>query len=1035
MILNRSKLDVLEEIADATEAFVLMFDHSREVVWMNAAFERCVGYRLEDLKQRNRLPFLSFDGEETFLFAVQQALEGDRSEVFELHVVSSHGIQRNIHWSVLPCPAAAGSEGRAAVAVGTGHGGPEQVKSDLEAAAERYRILFENTGIAMMFISEDTTISLVNKEFENLTGYPKARVEGTMSWTELIADAADLERMRMFHRLRRIDPDLAPGVYDTKIRKREGELRDVMLRVTMIPGTTNSLASILDMTERKRAERAVRESEEKFRTLVENMQDTLYRSDLDGNLVYVSPSGARLLGYDTIEELLGKNIAEDFYYDGDERAKLIQELQAKGRVSNYEVTLKKQDGSPVPVSTNTHFYRDGNGTPLGVEGIFSDITRQKRAEKALLENEKHLRSITMNMPGVVFQFYAQDDGEWGISYAGERLAELFNLPADAENFFPVFLSHIHEEDRERFLDSVRNAVATVSSWSFEGRFFSTSPHEITWFQGLATPTRHEGCYVFDGLLLNISERKHAEEMSRQSEEKFSTVFMTAPDCIAITRVENGRIVEANLGFEEITGWKRLEAVGRTSTEIHFWVDPADRDFMVEELKAGRDVLHREFTFRCKDGSERNGIYSARPIRLAGEPCLIFVLQDITDWKALEEDRRKLERQLFQSQKMDAIGQLAGGVAHDFNNILMGIQGNVSLLQMEHDPSHPHAKRLGRIEEHVKRGANLTRQLLGFAREGKYEVRTLAVNDLVRKSVQFFIETRKEIEADLELEADVHPVEADPGQLEQVLLNLYINAGHAMPRGGNLHIRTSNVVLREEDARAFETKAGSYVRISVSDTGVGMDRETLKRIFEPFFTTRSQEGGTGLGLASAYGIIRNHGGLIKAYSEPGRGSTFNVYLPSSEERVPAEDQGPSEDLLTGSGGILLVDDEPMILESASRMLGALGYTVYPAASGQDAVSMYMEKRDRIDLVILDMILPGISGAQVLRMLREIDPGVRVVLSSGYGLQGEVQKVMESGCRGFIQKPYSMKELSLSVQRALSPPGGRQERQEGRQQSPP
>jgi PAS domain S-box-containing protein len=174
------------------------------------------------------------------------------------------------------------------------------------------------------------------------------------------------------------------------------------------------------------------------------MQDTLYRSDLRGNLVYVSPSGARLLGYNTIEELLGKNIAEDFYYDAGERARLIQELKANGRVSDYEVTLRRKDGSPVPVSTNTHFYYDGNGTPLGVEGIFSDITRRKQAEKALLEKEKHLRSITMNMPGVVFQFYAGDDGKWGISYAGERLAELFHLPADAENLFPVFQSHIHE---------------------------------------------------------------------------------------------------------------------------------------------------------------------------------------------------------------------------------------------------------------------------------------------------------------------------------------------------------------------------------------------------------------------------------------------------------------------------------------------------------------------------------------------------------------------------------------------------------------
>ncbi len=1022
MIPNRVMLDILENVAKAADAFVLIFDDALNIVWMNGAFEQRLGYRLDDLRGRDRIPFLSFDREEQFLLTIHQALLGDRPEEFEIPVSSVEGLRKNLHWKTMLIREDDETRQKMVVAVGRAAGNPEQAKSDLEAAEERYRVLFENTGIAMMFIREDTTISLVNKEFEKLTGQPKDQVEGKLSWTDLIARDEDLERMKMFHRLRRIDPELAPGVYDTKIRARDGERKDVMIRVTMIPGTAYSLASMLDMTERRRAEKATRESEQKYRSLVENMQDTLYRCDLEGNLSFASPSGAGLLHYDSMEELIGRNIATDIYMNPAEREMLLRELHENGRVMNYEVTLKRRDGSPVLVSTNSHLFHDGDGNVMGVEGIFSDITRRKQTERALLEKEKRLHGITMNMPGVVFQFYATDDGEWGISYAGERLSELFSLPEDAEKRFPVFLSHIHEEDRERFLASVRKAVETVSSWSFEGRFFGASPDETTWFQGLATPTRHDDRYVFDGLLLNISERKHAEEMSRQSEEKFSTVFMTAPDCIAITRLQNGRIIEVNLGFEEITGWTRREAVGRTSTDINFWADPVERDHMVEELKAGRDVLHREFLFCRKDGSSRQGIYSARAINLTGEPCLIFVLQDFTEWKILEEDRRKLERQLFQSQKMDAIGQLAGGVAHDFNNILMGIQGNVSLMQMEQDPGHPHFRRLDRIEEHVKRGANLTRQLLGFAREGKYEVRTLAVNDLVRKSAQFFIETRKEIDADFQLQEDVHPVEADAGQIEQVLLNLYLNAGHAMPKGGYLHIQTSNVVLREEDARAFETKPGNYVRISISDTGVGMDRETLKRIFEPFFTTRAQEGGTGLGLASAYGIIRNHGGLINAYSEPGRGSTFNVYLPSSEEKVEEEQQGPFKGLLAGSGRILLVDDEPMILEPAAQMLRMLGYTVYPAASGQEAVALYSEKGDRIDLVILDMILPGISGSQVLEMLMDINPGVRVILSSGYGLQGEVQKVMEAGCRGFIQKPYSMKELSGIVNQVLSSSSG-------------
>jgi two-component system, cell cycle sensor histidine kinase and response regulator CckA len=226
-----------------------------------------------------------------------------------------------------------------------------------------------------------------------------------------------------------------------------------------------------------------------------------------------------------------------------------------------------------------------------------------------------------------------------------------------------------------------------------------------------------------------------------------------------------------------------------------------------------------------------------------------------------------------------------------------------------------------------------------------------------------------------------------------------------------------MTLQEANAKTYEIKPGNYVTISISDTGMGMDSETLKRIFEPFFTTKAHEGGTGLGLASAYGIIRNHGGIINAYSEFGQGSTFTIYLPSSGKKVTEEDQASAKDLRTGSGSILLIDDEPMILGSTSEMLKSLGYTVYPAANGQEAVAVYMDKKDRIDLVILDMILPGMSGAQVLKMLKDTNPGVKVILASGYSMQGEVQKVMDSGCQGFIQKPYRLAELSRLVHEVI------------------
>jgi signal transduction histidine kinase len=441
-------------------------------------------------------------------------------------------------------------------------------------------------------------------------------------------------------------------------------------------------------------------------------------------------------------------------------------------------------------------------------------------------------------------------------------------------------------------------------------------------------------------------------------------------------------------------------------------------------KTGEPIKNAEFRGLRRDGAVRwmstttAGLYDGDG-KLTG---FMGITRDVTEKKLADEERRNLQEELVQAQKMESIGRLAGGVAHDFNNILMGIQGNTSLMLMEHSPEHPHYQRLSRIEEHVQRGAKLTRQLLGFARGGKYEVKTLAINDLIRKSAGFFIETRKEIEAFFELQEDLDPVDADAGQMEQVLLNIFINAGHAMPKGGQLHIRTANVFLEEPDAGVFDARPGSYIKISISDTGIGMDKETLERVFEPFFTTKSQEGGSGLGLASAYGIVRNHGGIIHAYSEPGRGTTLTIYLPSSEKTVDGEVHAPPKGPISGKGVILIIDDEPLILDSTKDLLEMLGYTVYCAASGQEGTAFYMEKKDRIDLVILDMILPGMSGSQVLRMLKANNPGVRVILSSGYSLQGEVQKVMDDGCVGFIQKPFNLAELSTIVHQALHPAGG-------------
>jgi CheY-like chemotaxis protein len=385
----------------------------------------------------------------------------------------------------------------------------------------------------------------------------------------------------------------------------------------------------------------------------------------------------------------------------------------------------------------------------------------------------------------------------------------------------------------------------------------------------------------------------------------------------------------------------------------------------------------------------------------------------------------MEATLLQAQKMEAVGVLAGGIAHDFNNLLMGVLGNVSVALLNAGLNEALRRNIENIESLVSRGASLTRQLLGFARGGKYEVKTHNLSRIIDEEAMLFGNTKKEIMIVNKPTPDLWSVEADRSQIEQVLMNLFVNAGQAMPNGGYLYLSTENVTIDEKFVRPYEIKSGRYVLISVTDTGTGMDEFTRKRIFEPFFTTKEAGKGTGLGLASVYGIVKNHGGFINVYSEKNHGSSFHIYLPASDAGVVDAGNSSLIDRLVvnGEGTILLVDDEKMIMEIGQEMLEAMGYRVITAASGIEAIEKFTSIRDgngevdTVDLVIQDMIMPGMGGGEVFDRLREIDPNVKVLLSSGYSFNGQAREILDRGCQGFIQKPFTMAEMSRKIREMI------------------
>ncbi len=473
-----------------------------------------------------------------------------------------------------------------------------------------------------------------------------------------------------------------------------------------------------------------------------------------------------------------------------------------------------------------------------------------------------------------------------------------------------------------------------------------------------------------------------------SEAKFAKAFNANPSGMAITTLD-GRVVDVNEAFLRTLGYTREESIGRTTVDLGLWHSDEERARAIQEAQTLGRVQTIEIEGHTKQRARRTLLYSAELIELDGAPHVLVLTTDITE-------RRQLEEQLRQAVKMEAVGRLAGGIAHDFNNLLTAI-----------------------IRRAGDRAAQLTRQLLAFSRRQPLTPRVIDVNALVADMDRLL---RRLIGEDIELRTvltpDLGAVRADAGQLEQVIMNLAVNARDAMPRGGKLTIETANTELDESYAREHVTvRAGPAVMIAVSDTGTGMDSETLAHIFEPFFTTKEVGKGTGLGLATVYGIVKQSGGHVWVYSEPGRGTAFKIYLPRVTEPVEGVGAATAPTTLQGTETILVVENEAPVRELARRMLEAKGYTVLTAAAPADALALVERHPEPIHLAVTDVILPGMDGPALARRLEQVRPGLRVLFVSGYANEAIVhQGVLDPGV-AYLPKPFTAEALARKVRAVL------------------
>ena len=643
-----------------------------------------------------------------------------------------------------------------------------------------------------------------------------------------------------------------------------------------------------------------------------------------------------------------------------------------------------------------------------------NLIRRRRAERQLLQREAdYLRLVDNVTEGLLI---TQDDrlifaNHQAAAITGYTVSELLSKP---------FTEFVHPEDALAMWENYQRRIQGLDAPEVRTSRIFYRDGSIRWVEFKSMLIKWEGQPAALSFCNDVTERKLAEDMLRASEEKFARAFRESPVWVVISSLKDGRYIEVNDTFLRDTGYTWDEVIGRTSVELGTWLEQNDREWIINRIKEKGSIRNVEVERRTKSGNVLIMLFSGESFDMGNEKCLLSVSLDITDYRRMEDDKSRLESQLREAQKMEALGTMAGGLAHDFNNILMGILGRVSLLQAEPDIGQPHKDHLGNIEELVESATNLTRQLLAFARGGRFEPRVLDINQLIQKTTKIFGRTHKQITVFEEFTPQVWTVEADRGQMEQVFLNLMINAWQAMPEGGELRLTTENLDFSEKRPPHSQLLLQKYVRITLTDTGTGMDDATMQRIFDPFFTTREMGRGTGLGLASAYGIIKNHGGVITVQSELGQGTSFHIYLPASGKDVSVFEKDPHQ-LIQGSEAIMVVDDEPLILEIAVEMLETLGYRVVPAGGGQAALDLFQNLHGELDLVILDMIMPGMSGEQTYERLKAIDPSVKVMLSSGYSMSGQAERIIRKGCRDFLQKPFNLGELSRKVRAALDDNG--------------
>jgi two-component system cell cycle sensor histidine kinase/response regulator CckA len=885
----------------------------------------------------------------------------------------------------------------------------------LRASEQHYRNLFENANDIIFGCDLVGNFTSINRAAEQITGYTREEAFG-MNLLQVVAP--EYREPAVYWLGRAVKGETPPfGQWEIVAKDGRRLLLEVSIQLDYQEGKPAAVQGIArDITERKRAEEALAESEERFRSLVENATMGIYRTTPDGRIVMANPALVRMVGCDSFQELASRNVAKEDFGPNYPRRVFQERMEREGEIKGLEAAWIRRDGSTFFARESARVVRAADGRVLYYDGIVEDITERKRAEEALRESEEKYRTLFESMRQGAF--YQQADGT--IVDANPAALRMFGLTREellrrtsVDGSWDV----IHEDGSPfpggehpsmmalKTGEPVKDVIAGV---------FNPQRKDYVWMAINAIPQFRPGDatpYRVFVTLHDITERKRAEEALVKLRQAVDTsgevVFMTH---------RNGVITFVNPEFTRLYGYTEAEVVGKVTPRIlkSETMKPEHYASFWKTLLEKR-VAKGEITNRTKDGRLVTVESSANPIldRHGNITGFLAIQRDVTE-------RKQLEEQFRQAQKMEAIGRLAGGIAHDYNNVLTIVTGYGQLLLEELPEKSPLRLQVAEVLKAAERATGLTRQLLAFGRRQVLAPRVLNLNDVVANLESML---RRLIGEDIELVTTpgrkLGRVKADPGQIEQVILNLAVNARDAMPQGGKLTIETSNTRLDEHYANLHgPVQPGSYVMFAVSDTGCGMDAETQAHIFEPFFTTKEKGKGTGLGLATVYGIVKQSGGYIWAYSEVGRGTTFKIYLPRIHEPVEAAEGAPVESASAGgSETILVVEDDSAVRSLVRSVLESRGYSLLLAHNGEEALELCRQHEGPIHLLLTDVVMPGMSGRELAERLTPIHREMGVLYMSGYTDDAIVHHGVLDAGMAYLQKPFSPETLAGKVRSVL------------------